>query len=417
MTATPKQSESIDTYAYFCSEEAEIPLDPEDPAKGTWQPSAYSYSLGQGIEDGFLATYKVHKVRTSVDKNGLQMEDAEVQGAEIYVPENSKLRDIYANQLSLVTLCGLLTDLAEDSEHPRLENVLQGANISAIAGFSLKFRMTQGTTSQRDRDEVKRLAELATHTLCLGTDYLLVFDLTNPERPIAQEIIKEFSNGLQLFKILARLSNVGDDGQSVLREVNIFLERPPSTHPESEEQDDPPLHLLDWLSDGERSFLGRMCLFTLLGETEALILLDEPEVHFNDAWKRQIVSLLDKTIEGRQSHVLITTHSSITLTDVPQEDILVLDRNGSYTSSAFNPGIRTLAANPNDIMKYIFGAPYPSGVRGITYIERVLEGISDLAPATQKKEIENLLDKIGPGYWYSVVQNKLRALERSSEQR
>jgi type I restriction enzyme R subunit len=95
MTATPKQSESIDTYAYFCSEEPEIPLDPEDPAKGTWQPSAYSYSLGQGIEDGFLATYKVHKVRTSVDKNGLQMEDAEVQGAEIYVPENSKLRDIY----------------------------------------------------------------------------------------------------------------------------------------------------------------------------------------------------------------------------------------------------------------------------------------------------------------------------------
>lgn len=95
MTATPKQSESIDTYAYFCSEEPEIPLDPEDPAKGTWQPSAYSYSLGQGIEDGFLATYKVHKVRTSVDKNGLQIEDAEVQGAEIYVPENSKLRDIY----------------------------------------------------------------------------------------------------------------------------------------------------------------------------------------------------------------------------------------------------------------------------------------------------------------------------------
>lgn len=95
MTATPRQSESIDTYSYFCSEEPEIPIDLEDPLKGNWQPPAYSYSLGQGIEDGFLATYKIHKVRTSVDKNGLQIEDAQVQGAEIYVPENSKLRDVY----------------------------------------------------------------------------------------------------------------------------------------------------------------------------------------------------------------------------------------------------------------------------------------------------------------------------------
>lgn len=95
MTATPKQSESIDTYAYFCAEEPEIPLDEEDPAKGTWQPPAYSYSLGQGIEDGFLATYKIHRVRTTVDKDGLHIQDAQVQGAEIYVPEGQDLKDVY----------------------------------------------------------------------------------------------------------------------------------------------------------------------------------------------------------------------------------------------------------------------------------------------------------------------------------
>jgi len=95
MTATPKQSESIDTYAYFCAEEPEIPLNPEDPTKGTWQQSAYGYSLGQGIEDGFLATYKIHRVRTTVDKDGLHVQDAQVQGAEIYVPEGQDLRDVY----------------------------------------------------------------------------------------------------------------------------------------------------------------------------------------------------------------------------------------------------------------------------------------------------------------------------------
>jgi type I restriction enzyme, R subunit len=95
MTATPKQSESIDTYAYFCSEEPETRLDPDDPSKGIWSPPAYLYSLGQGIEDGFLATYKVHRVRTNIDKEGLHVQDAQVQGAEIYVPEEAELRDLY----------------------------------------------------------------------------------------------------------------------------------------------------------------------------------------------------------------------------------------------------------------------------------------------------------------------------------
>jgi type I restriction enzyme R subunit len=95
MTATPKQDESVDTYDYFCREEPEVTIDAGDPTLGAWRPPAYQYSLGQGIEDGFLATYKVHKVRTTVDREGLHVQDALVQGAEIYVPEGADLRDVY----------------------------------------------------------------------------------------------------------------------------------------------------------------------------------------------------------------------------------------------------------------------------------------------------------------------------------
>ncbi len=76
MTATPKRSDNVDTFQYF-----------GDPV--------YEYSLGQGIEDGFLATYKVHKVRTNVDREGLHIQEARVQGAEIYVPAEAELRDWY----------------------------------------------------------------------------------------------------------------------------------------------------------------------------------------------------------------------------------------------------------------------------------------------------------------------------------
>jgi len=95
MTATPKQDENIDTYAYFCAEEPEVAIDPEHPERGTWRPPAYQYSLGRGIEDGFLATYKVHRVRTTVDSTGLRLEDAIEQGAEVFVPEDVEPRALY----------------------------------------------------------------------------------------------------------------------------------------------------------------------------------------------------------------------------------------------------------------------------------------------------------------------------------
>ena len=54
MTATPKIEENINTYNYF-----------GEPV--------YTYSLRQGIEDGFLAPYKVKRVVTNIDAEGLRL--------------------------------------------------------------------------------------------------------------------------------------------------------------------------------------------------------------------------------------------------------------------------------------------------------------------------------------------------------
>jgi type I restriction enzyme R subunit len=95
MTATPKQDENIDTYEYFCQEEPEIFIDADHPEKGKRRTAAYEYSLGRGIDDGFLATYKVHRVRTTVDKEGLHLEDAVEQGAEVFIPEDVEPKEYY----------------------------------------------------------------------------------------------------------------------------------------------------------------------------------------------------------------------------------------------------------------------------------------------------------------------------------
>jgi type I restriction enzyme R subunit len=95
MTATPKTTDNVDTYEYFCKDEPEIFIDVKDLSKGSRRQAAYEYSLGQGIEDGFLATYKVHRVRTTIDQNGLKLQEAVEQGAEVFVPEDADTREIY----------------------------------------------------------------------------------------------------------------------------------------------------------------------------------------------------------------------------------------------------------------------------------------------------------------------------------
>lgn len=58
LTATPKQEDTVDTYRYF-----------GDPV--------FSYSLRQGIEDGYLAPYRVRRVVLSPDSDGWSPEDGE----------------------------------------------------------------------------------------------------------------------------------------------------------------------------------------------------------------------------------------------------------------------------------------------------------------------------------------------------
>ncbi len=55
MTATPRRTDNVDTYEYF-----------GDPV--------YTYSLKQGIDDGFLAPYRVYRVIPDVDASGLQID-------------------------------------------------------------------------------------------------------------------------------------------------------------------------------------------------------------------------------------------------------------------------------------------------------------------------------------------------------
>ncbi len=77
MTATPKRSDNVDTFQYF-----------GEPI--------FTYSLGQGIDDGFLANYKIHKAKTDLDIDGLDWDHILNEGARVKIPQDAKPKDHYA---------------------------------------------------------------------------------------------------------------------------------------------------------------------------------------------------------------------------------------------------------------------------------------------------------------------------------
>ena len=90
LTATPKRSNNIDTYAYF-----------GEPV--------YIYSLKEGINDGYLTPFKVHQIATTIDDYIYTPDDdvieGEIEGNRRYIdPDFNKIIEIKARERKRVEI-------------------------------------------------------------------------------------------------------------------------------------------------------------------------------------------------------------------------------------------------------------------------------------------------------------------------
>lgn len=82
MTATPLRQDNRDTYAYFGN-----PI--------------YTYSLKQGIEDGFLAPYRVHRIVSTVDAAGWRPSKGELDRYGREIPDDEYRTEDFERFVSL----------------------------------------------------------------------------------------------------------------------------------------------------------------------------------------------------------------------------------------------------------------------------------------------------------------------------
>jgi type I restriction enzyme R subunit len=210
MTATPLRDETRDTYRYFGN-----PL--------------YQYSLRQGIEDGFLAPYKVHRVVTDRDAAGWRPEPDEADRYGRHIPDKLYATPQFEREVSFKARTqAIAANLAEfmksddrwaktivfcvDQEHADdMRRAIGNANADIVRsnpGYVARITADEGDLG---RTLLSRFQELEEKTpVVVTTSQLLT---TGVDIPTCKNVvIARMINSLVEFKqIIGRGTRVRDD--------------------------------------------------------------------------------------------------------------------------------------------------------------------------------------------------------------
>lgn len=162
--------------------------------------------------------------------------------------------------------------------------------------------------------------------------------------------------------------------------------------------------LLRDLSDGEHQFLHTTSICLLLKSKRALLLLDEPETHFNPSWRAKFVKILNDSINSSkdekldynvhlQKDILLTSHSPFIISDCLPDNVVLFERKGKITTakkvSELENTFNTYGTSVELILDRLFN--YDQSIGDLSYSE--LEEI-DFTSINTKEEIEKVKTKL-----------------------
>jgi restriction system-associated AAA family ATPase len=138
--------------------------------------------------------------------------------------------------------------------------------------------------------------------------------------------------------------------------------------------------LMKNLSDGEQQFLHTMGICLMLKDKSALLLLDEPETHFNPDWRSKFIRTLKKSLDHSQSNnlmtdILITSHSPFIISDCYPDKVIAFEK-GKQPINARDMNFRTYGTSVDIIMENIFKKRNTIGDLSRNEIEDIQKDIS-----------------------------------------
>jgi predicted ATP-binding protein involved in virulence len=244
------------------------------------------------------------------------------------------------------------------------------------------YRDRKERTSASASDQAAYYETLASSTLNLRlvAEWLRAQHALSFERPESSSLVKAIEAAISVF--LPGYSNLrtADDSSAVLIDHEGL-----------------PLNVRQ-LSDGERSVLALVLDLAKrlaqanpetkspLTEGEAVVLIDEIDLHLHPQWQRKIVGNLERTFPRCQ--FIATTHSPQVIGEVPHEKIQMI-KDGAIHS----PG-RSFGIDSSRVLEELMDTK-PRNAAVDKEIARIAKLIGDRKRAEAQKAIEKLASEIG----------------------
>ena len=185
-------------------------------------------------------------------------------------------------------------------------------------------------------------------------DFFVGVDPINEDERISKHAFKDnFNSSFEFFRLLQVLyelnNNIVSDStkEEVYQSGGFYTDgKLPSASPEDnvfyfldykilkqiEGLEKPKELLLREFSDGEHQFLHTMGICLMLKDRRTLLLLDEPETHFNPGWRAKFIKVLNDSLRAGGTNnflkdVILTSHSPFIISDCLPNNVIFFKRN------------------------------------------------------------------------------------------
>ncbi|MCD8433564.1 AAA family ATPase [Tenacibaculum finnmarkense genomovar ulcerans] len=149
------------------------------------------------------------------------------------------------------------------------------------------------------------------------------------------------------------------------------------------------------MSSGEKMLLLRIISILNSIEQNSLIIIEEPELHLDPVWNRQLITLFQVILAGYNSHLLIATHNYSIINSVQQSNLVYL-QDGAQNEISEN----TFLASYEELFRVLYGENFKSN----TVEEEFLSALSK----KNITELKNDYDRIGNSLYKYLIYKKIK---------
>ncbi|WP_020597133.1 restriction system-associated AAA family ATPase [Spirosoma panaciterrae] len=188
--------------------------------------------------------------------------------------------------------------------------------------------------------------------------------------------------------------------------------------------------LLRSFSDGEHQFIHTMGICLLLKNKRSILLLDEPETHFNPSWRAKFVKVLNDSISAGSPEasvlvnfnvhllkdILLTSHSPFIISDCLPDNVILFEKDGMGKTTAMKVSelentFNTYGTSVELILDRLFGYTQSIGDLSFSQIEALdidsIQGVAQIEKA--KAELRKLGESIEKDLVLSRLNKKLKS--------